>query len=75
MNSSTRTLLALPGRYLVDNTTLLTTPEIQLSTFNQSNVRSGGEVPQFFVAHVDKYGQIVAEFDNKIRVGLDDNAF
>jgi hypothetical protein len=32
-------------------------------------------VPQFFVAHVDKYGQIVAEFDNKIRVGLDNNAY
>lgn len=27
------------------------------------------------MAHVDKYGQIVAEFDNKIRVGLDNNAY
>jgi hypothetical protein len=48
---------------------------VEKGTLNTTNVRSGGAVPEFFVAHVDKYGQIVAEFDNKIRVGLDKNAY
>ncbi len=31
----------------------------------------GGEIPGFQLAHVDKYGQIVSDFDSKIRVSVD----
>jgi hypothetical protein len=76
-NSTSRKLYFDDSRALIiDNkTALLTDPELEKNSYNQTNVRSGGEVPQFFVAHVDKYGQIVAEFDNKIRVGLEDKGF
>ena len=33
--------------------------------------RSGGDLPVFWLAHVDKYGQIVSDFDSKIRVAVD----
>lgn len=45
--------------------------KVEKGSYNTSNVRSGGPIPEFYVAHVDKYGQIVADFDNKVRVGLD----
>ncbi len=28
-------------------------------------------VPEFFLAHVDKYGQIVPEFDSKVTIQID----
>jgi hypothetical protein len=31
-------------------------------------MRSGSVVPEFFLAHVDKYGQIVPEFDSKVTI-------
>lgn len=32
--------------------------------------QSGGTIPDFQIAHIDKYGQIVADFNSKIRVSV-----
>lgn len=40
-----------------------------------SNQRSGGVIPDFYLAHIDKYGQIVADFDSKIRVSIDSSFY
>ncbi len=48
---------------------------IDKAKFTQSNQRSGGTIPDFQLAHVDKYGQIVSDFDSKIRVSVDSDYF
>ncbi|TNV88247.1 hypothetical protein FGO68_gene13755 [Halteria grandinella] len=60
-------------RRLSESSQLLTNT-VEQSKANATGVRSGGKIPEFYVAHVDKYGQIVAEFDSKIRVAIDDSA-
>ncbi|CDW74791.1 UNKNOWN [Stylonychia lemnae] len=50
---------------------------LQESTLNEkdgkvSNQRSGGAIPTIYLAHVDKYGQIVgSDFTSKVRVFVD----
>lgn len=36
-----------------------------------SQMRSGSVIPKFYLAHVDKYGQIVPDFDGKVTVQVD----
>lgn len=38
-------------------------------------LRSGATVPEFFVAHVDVYGQIVVDFNSKVRVDINQNSY
>ncbi|CDW79966.1 UNKNOWN [Stylonychia lemnae] len=48
----------------------------QESQYQVNSVRSGGNIPQVFLAHVDKYGQIVGDdFESKLRVIVDSNSF
>ena len=43
-------------RYLIENETFSTDAKAEKGTYNTSGVRSGGQVPEFYIAHVDKYG-------------------
>ena len=45
------------------------------TSFTQHYQKSGGTIPDFQLAHVDKYGQIVADFDSKIRVSVDQDYY
>ena len=54
-----------------DNLRLLESTETvtYLSTGNYSNQVSGGVIPTTYLAHIDKYGQIVgSDFSSKVRV-------
>ena len=46
----------MPDRYLIENETFSTDAKAEKGTYNTSGVRSGGQVPEFYIAHVDKYG-------------------
>ena len=65
----------MPDRYLIENETFSTDAKAVKGSYNTSGVRSGGQVPEFYIAHVDKYGQIVVEFDKKVRVGLNEGSY
>jgi hypothetical protein len=45
------------------------------TNFTARRVQSGGTIPDFQIAHVDKYGQIVADFDSKIRIQVDKESY
>eukprot|EP00347_Sterkiella_histriomuscorum_P016469 403353061 len=46
------------------------------NSYVMSNVRSGGQIPYFYLAHVDKYGQIVGDDDtSKLRVQVDSSSY
>lgn len=41
------------------------------TSYTQTNVQSGGTIPDFQIAEIDKYGQIISDFSSKIRVTVD----
>lgn len=45
-------------------------------SFNLTEQRSGGDIPEFYLAHVDKYGQIVGDdMSSKLRISVDSASY